>query len=66
MLTRMPALPFKLNQDRHHHIPGQKRKVTNWREYDGSFAKKYALAARNILLRVKMQGCCGHPGEPGC
>jgi hypothetical protein len=25
----MPALPFKLNQDRRHHIPEQKRKVTN-------------------------------------
>ena len=26
----MPALPFKLNQDRRHHIPKQKHKVTNW------------------------------------
>ena len=40
--------------------------ISNWREYDGPAAKKFALAARNILLRVKMQGCCGHPGEPGC
>src|SRR3954462_8440099 len=32
----MPALPFKLNQDRRHHIPEQKRKVTNWRDYDES------------------------------
>ena len=40
--------------------------ISNWREYEGTAAKKYALAARNILLRVKMQGCCGHPGEPGC
>ena len=29
----MPTLPFKLNQDRRHHIPKQKHKVTNWREY---------------------------------
>src|SRR3954470_17369763 len=28
----MSALPFKLNQDRRHHIPEQKRRVTNWRE----------------------------------
>jgi hypothetical protein len=27
-------VPFKLNQDRRHHIPKQKHKVTNWREYD--------------------------------
>jgi len=32
----MPALPFKLNQDRRRHIPEQKRKVTNWRDYDES------------------------------
>jgi hypothetical protein len=32
----MPSVPFKLNQDRRHHIPKQKRKVTNWREYDAS------------------------------
>jgi len=25
----MSALPFKLNQDRRHHIPEQKRRVTN-------------------------------------
>ena len=29
-------MPFKLNQDRRHHIPKQKHKVTNWREYDAS------------------------------
>ncbi len=26
----MPILPFKLNQDRRHHIPRQRHKVTNW------------------------------------
>ena len=40
--------------------------ISNWREYDAPAGKKFAMAARNILLRVKMQGCCGHPGEPGC
>src|SRR3954465_1498156 len=39
----MPALPFKLNQDRRHHIPGQKRKVTNWREYDESLRRRGSL-----------------------
>ena len=33
---RMPILPFKLNQDRRHHIPRQQRKVTNWLAYDAS------------------------------
>src|SRR3954466_6602127 len=36
----MPALPFKLNQDRRHHIPEQTRKVTNWREYDESLRRR--------------------------
>jgi len=26
----MPAVPFKLNRDRRHHIPRQTHKVTNW------------------------------------
>jgi len=33
---RMPILPFKLNQDRRHHIARQRRKVTNWPAYDAS------------------------------
>src|SRR3954447_7815375 len=36
----MPALPFKLNQDRRHHIPEPKRKVTNWRDYDESLRRR--------------------------
>src|SRR3954469_994517 len=36
----MPALPFKLNQDRRRHIPEQTRKVTNWREYDESLRRR--------------------------
>ena len=32
----MPSVSFKLNQDRRQHIPRQKRKVQNWREYDAS------------------------------
>ncbi len=30
---RMPILPFKLNQNRRHHIPRQRRPVTNWPAY---------------------------------
>src|SRR3954466_6925883 len=39
----MPALPFKLNQDRRHHIPEQKRRVTNWRDYDESLRRRGSL-----------------------
>ena len=36
-------MPFKLNQDRRRHIPAQKRKVTNWREYDESLRRRGSL-----------------------
>ncbi len=39
----MPILPFKLNQDRRHHIPKQKRKVMNWREYDAGLRQRGSL-----------------------
>ena len=39
----MPTLPFKLNQDRRHHIPKQSRKVMNWREYDASLRQRGSL-----------------------
>ena len=39
----MPALPFKLNQDRRRHIPEQKRKVVNWRESDESLRRRGSL-----------------------
>jgi hypothetical protein len=39
----MPILPFKLNQDRRHHIPKQKHKLRNWREYDASLRQRGSL-----------------------
>src|SRR3712207_3714296 len=39
----MPSVPFKLNQDRRHRIPRQKRKVTNWREYDAGLRQRGSL-----------------------
>ena len=39
----MPILPLKLNQDRRHHIPKQKHKVMNWREYDASLRQRGSL-----------------------
>ena len=36
-------MPFKLNQDRRHHISAQKRKVVNWREYDESLRRRGSL-----------------------
>src|SRR5215216_4069058 len=39
----MLPLPFKLNQAGRHHIPRQKRKVTNWAEYDASLRQRGSL-----------------------
>src|SRR4051794_1687079 len=39
----MPSVPFKLNQDRRHRIPRQRRKVTNWREYDAGLRQRGSL-----------------------
>src|SRR4051812_3750803 len=39
----MLPLPFKLNQDRRHHIPKQKHKVTNWPAYDASLRQRGSL-----------------------
>ena len=40
----MPTLPFKLNQDRRHHIPKQKHKLTNSAAYDASVARSILKA----------------------
>ena len=39
----MSAVPFKLNQDRRHHIPRQQHKVTNWAAYEASLRQRGSL-----------------------
>jgi len=41
--TSDAPLPFKLNQDRGHHIPRQRHKVTNWPAYDASLRQRGSL-----------------------
>ena len=36
-------MPFKLNQDRRHHIPRARRRVTNWPAYDASLRQRGSL-----------------------
>ena len=36
-------MPFKSNAARRHHIPKQKRKVTNWTAYDASLRQRGSL-----------------------
>jgi hypothetical protein len=42
----MSSVPFKLNQDRRHHLPRQKRKVTNSAAYDAALRQRGSLTAR--------------------
>jgi hypothetical protein len=39
----MSAVPFKLNQDRRHHIPRQQHKVTNWPAYEAGLRQRGSL-----------------------
>ena len=39
----MSTLPFKPNQDRRHHIPRQKHKVTNWPAYEAGLRQRGSL-----------------------
>jgi len=36
-------MPFKANAERRHHIPKQKRKVTNWADYNASLRQRGSL-----------------------
>src|ERR1044072_1434902 len=36
-------MPFKINADRRHHIPKQRRRVTNWAEYDAALRQRGSL-----------------------
>ena len=41
----MPALPFKLNQDRRYHIPKQKCRITNLAAYDAALRQRGSLTS---------------------
>ncbi len=36
-------MPFKLNQDRRHHIPRQRHRVTNWPVYEAGLRQRGSL-----------------------
>src|SRR3954467_5650285 len=62
----MPALPFKLNQDRRH-IPEQKRKVVNWRENDESLRRRGSLTvwfSDEVIEAWKASPRTGRGGRP--
>jgi hypothetical protein len=42
----MSLVPFKLNQNRRHHIPRQRHKVTNWPAYGAGLRQRGSLTVR--------------------
>jgi len=47
--------------------PSMRAVVSNWRGYDAGFLTKIRMALRNTGTKiVRLDNCCGHPGEPGC
>ena len=45
-------MPFKANADRWHHIPRQKFRVTNWREYDASLRGRLTVWFTEEAIRA--------------
>src|SRR3954462_3650439 len=63
----MPVLPFKLNQDRRRHIPEQKRKVVNWRDYDESLRRRGGLTvwfSDEVIGGWEAERRTGRGGQP--
>ncbi len=47
--------------------PSFRAVVSNFREYDASFATRVRLLLRNNSKKVRTRSnCCGNDGEPGC
>jgi hypothetical protein len=57
LLTPDVHVPFKLNQDRRHHIPRQRHRVTNWRAYEAGLRQRGSLTVWLPTRRSK-------PGRP--
>jgi hypothetical protein len=51
--SRMPALSFKLNQDRRHRIPRQQHKVTNWPGYEAGLRQRGSLTVWFTEMRSR-------------
>ena len=69
-------MPFKANADRRHNIPKQRRRVTNWAEYDAALRQRGSLTGHRRLDQLwsrqgrrgrSHEGLCpsGHAGDRG-
>jgi hypothetical protein len=59
-LIRMLPVPFKLNQNRRHHIPRQRHKVTNWTDYEASLRQRGSLTVWFTEEAICGLGCWSH------
>jgi hypothetical protein len=57
----MATMPFKATATRRHHIPKQKRKVTNWAAYNASLRQRGSLT---IWLCVQRRLACSAGDKP--
>ena len=58
-------MPFKLNQDRRHHIPNQKRKVTNTAAYDAALRQRGSLMGQSSgCFEIRLKGHAGMEDGP--
>jgi hypothetical protein len=46
-------MPFKTNQDRRHHIPVQRHRVTNWPVYEAGLRDRGSLTVWSCIPRMK-------------
>jgi hypothetical protein len=62
-----PAMPFKANRDRRHHIPKQRHQVTNWATYDASLRARGSLTVwftAEAMEAWKAEPRTGRGGQP--
>src|SRR3712207_6231462 len=63
----MPAVPFKANHDRRHHIPKQRHRVSNWAAYDAGLRARGSLTVWFTAEAVeawKAEPRTGRGGQP--
>jgi Transposase DDE domain len=60
-------VPFKANQDRHHHISKQRHRVTNWAAYDIALCQRGSLIVwftEAAIAAWKVEPCRTRGGQP--
>jgi hypothetical protein len=60
-------VPFKANQDRRHHIPKQRYRVTNWAAYDIALRQRGSLTVwftEAVIAVWKAEPRCTRGGQP--